>query len=243
MSVYFSGQGTVYGSVRSNLGAPTTYLALGNCPSLILHMAEGIVTNAANGGQALANVVRGTDLPTFSMVLEDVNPNNLALMLYGQNNTVTGGSISGEVISNIAPNTSQPVANINLSSFSLTNGATTYVNGFDYTIDLPTGMITFPSSSTCAASCTANYNYGNHSKVGAATQAPPFMWLRFQGMNTGNTNEPVVVDIYKTKLYPVQDIPLIGDSIVQFPITGRIFQDTSRTYTDAEGQFMRIRKV
>ena len=113
----------------------------------------------------------------------------------------------------------------------------------DLYIDYPTGMLEFPSTSTVASTVYATYTYASYTKVSAGTIAPPFYWLRFQGLNTGNTGEAVVIDLYKVRMYPMTDFPVISDAIAQFPIDGRIFKDTNQTFTLTDGQFLRVRKV
>ena len=243
--MYFSGQGTVYAGSRTAAAAPSTFVSLGNVSSLVLQMGMGWVTNAVGGSNALTPGVRQGDMPRFVLTMEDLNPVNLSTVLYGQSSVVTGAVVAAEAVTATAGG-AWTLANMNIQTFAtLKNaaGTITYTKGTDYNISTATGLLTFPAGSTCTSSCIANYTFGSYTKTSAGTIAPPYYWLRFDGLNTGNTNEAVVIDIYKTRLSPVQDLPIISDAIVALPLQGRIFRDTLQSGTLADGQFMRIMKL
>ena len=246
MSTYFSGQGKVYAAVRSALGVSGGFVDLGNCSALVLHMGLSFAGGATGGSETLSAAVRSGEVPTFTLTMEDFSPSNLATMLYGQANSVGGATATNEAITPVL-GASVPLANIGVTSITYVKNpalTTTYALNTDYTVDLVSGMLTFPAGSSCPITgVVVTYVYATHNKVAAGVMAPPFYALRFQGLNTGNTSESVVVDLYKTRIYPVTDIPLIGDNIAQFPMSGRIFRDTNRTATLTDGQYLRIRKL
>jgi hypothetical protein len=247
MSQYFSGQGSVFAGLRNASGqTPGGFVNLGNCSSLLLHLGRNFVRDATGGSETLQPLVRATDPPTFDLVMEELTAANLALLTYGQNTPVSGATVSGEVLTGVA-GASVPLANINLTAFtSLTNagGGTTYVRNVDYLINLSSGMITIPSGSPATGSLRANYIYGAHTKVGLGTIAPPYYWLRFEGLNSANFNTPVVVDLFSTRLAPVESLPLIGDTFLTMQIQGRMFKDSFQNVSDlTTGQLMRIRQV
>lgn len=245
MSAYFSGQGKVYAAIRNSSGVPGSFYDLGNCSSLVIHQGLAFVTNASGGSETLSPGVRSGEVPLFTLNLEDLSATNLATVMYGQANSVVGASVVSDTVSAL-PGTSTPLANINITAWGwLKNAAltVTYIQGVDYIINKSTGMLSFPVSSACVGSVVANYTFGTYSKVASGTMAPPYLWLRFEGVNTGNNWEPVVVDLYKCRLYPAKDVPLIADSIASIPMDGRLFKDTNQTFTLTDGQFLRIRKV
>jgi hypothetical protein len=244
MGYYYSGQGKVQAAIRDVNNVPQGFYELGNCSVLQLIVGANMSRYAVGGSQSVAKAVRPSEVPSFVLTMDEYLPDNLASVIYGQTTAVVGTTITNEVIVGF-PGKSMPLANISLSSFtSLTNagGTITYVRDTDYTIDLPTGMITFGSVITNAQSLRASYVFKAHTKVGAGTTAPPYLWLRLNGVNTADNNNPVVVDVFKVRFYPVDALNLISDGLDVLSIRGRIFYDRAQADNLTDGRFFRVRK-
>lgn len=243
---YFSGQGRVYGAAiyqQAQGTTPETYLPalrsfqdFGNCSSLILHNGLAAFGHATGGSETPSAAVRSGEMPTFSLTMEELTDNNLAALLQGAVTGIAGATMGSETLV-LTAGMSTPLANINLTSFA---GITGLTQGTDYTVDLLTGMV---NSITATGTYSCGYTYSGYSKISMATTAPPFLCLRFHGMNNADDNAPVVVEIFKTRLYPVNDLPLINESFAQLQVTGRAFRDTSKAVNTTDGQFMRVRKT
>jgi hypothetical protein len=50
-------------------------------------------------------------------------------------------------------------------------------------------------------------------------------WLRFEGLNTADSNLPVIVDIFKFTVDPLKELALIGEGIGQFVLEGNVLAD------------------
>lgn len=244
---YFSGQGAISYSIRSALGAPQGFTYLGNCTDLTLNLGKNYARDASYGTETLAPFVRSSEVPNISLTLEELSAENLALVMYGSVTAITAGSTSESLLAYTGK--ASPLSNINLTAWAaLTNSSNTvtYTLNTDYTVDLPAGVISIPatgSAITNGQTVNAYYTKGAHSKISMGTVKPPMVWLRFEGVNTANSNAPVVVDLYKCRLYPLESLPLITDTFVGLRLSARLFKDPVHAVSLADGQYMRIRQT
>jgi hypothetical protein len=99
------------------------------------------------------------------------------------------------------------------------------------TIDLDTTGKTItlgtPLSAFDGVALTADYSYAAQNKLDALTVGSLEKWLRFEGLNTADGNNPVVVDVFKFLLDPTKELSLItdGDNIAQFVLEGNVLAD------------------
>jgi hypothetical protein len=241
MSNYFVGQGKVYVAVRSGDGITGGFIELGNSPEFTIQMGASAIAQATGGGQALPPANPDGESPSFTLTLEELSADNLTRFLYGSKTAVTSGSVSEAVVA--YKGRTAPLSRIGLTSFiSLTGG---YTAGSDYVVNLDTGSISFPATSAIPdnTTLTANYLAKAQSHIGAFTTAPPYHWVRFEGVNTADNNSPVVIDIPKTRIRPAEDLPLIGDDLSRLAISGRIFYSVTGTPPNEVGEYLRIRML
>ena len=244
---YFSGQGAISYSIRSSGGLPQGFTYLGNCTELTLNLGKNYARDTSYGSETLAPFVRSSEVPNFALTLEELSADNLALIMYGSVTTIAAGATSESLV--VYTGKANPVGHIGLTAWTaLTNSGNTvtYVQGTDYTIDLPAGVINIPatgSAITNGQTLNAYYTKGAHSKISLGTVKPPMLWMRFEGVNTANNNAPVVVDLYKCRLYPVENLPLIVDNFVGLKLSARLFKDPVHAVSLADGQYMRMRQT
>lgn len=70
-----------------------------------------------------------------------------------------------------------------------------------------------------------NYAFAGQNIVNALTQGTQERYLRFEGLNTADNFNPVVVEVFKFTLDPTKDLSLIGDGIAQFVLEGNVLAD------------------
>lgn len=99
------------------------------------------------------------------------------------------------------------------------------INTTGKTITVSTASIYFPAT---PVSITAAYSYAAQTLTAALTQPLNNVWLRFEGLNTVNTNSPVVVDLFKFSTDPLKELALISDTFGQFEIEGALLSDPTR---------------
>ena len=132
---------------------------------------------------------------------------------------------------------------IGLTAFaSLTDdaGATTYVEGTDYTLDLQSGFLEFPDSTTIPAGSTvkANYAAGASEVVGAFTEPNKNYYLLFNGLNTAEGNNPVKVRAFKVRFGTMEELPLINnEDVAEYKQEGTILIDPCQPVDGVHGQY------
>lgn len=235
-SQYFSGQGALLLATRNaTTGAAEGFREVGNVSALTL----GVETTTFEHKESCSGV-RGIDLEivqeinvSASFTLESMSPENLALVLYGSSSTVAGGSVTDEQIP-LYHDKWMPLANIDVSNVVVGDDATpttTYVVGTDYEINLAAGSIKALSTGaiTDGQVVFVDYDNGGHSEVEAVESGtPPTRWARFEGLNTADTDKPVVIDFYKMSIQPLAELALITDEISQAEVESKVLSDALR---------------
>lgn len=83
-----------------------------------------------------------------------------------------------------------------------------------------------PLSAFDGVALTADYSYAAQFLVNALTTAAPERYLRFEGLNTTDGNNPVVLDVFKFSIDPAAELALItAEGASQFEITGNVLAD------------------
>lgn len=245
-SLYFSGQGKLYAAVRNTDGTPNKFMYLGNAPELKLTpKSDNLTHQESTTGQ------RSTDLKIqkaksceVSFKLEHFTKDLLALGLYGAAITGTTGSVTAEAFP-LALVAGDHVAlkHPSVSTVVIKDSAgtpATLVAGTDYIVNPDTGGVDILNVGTYVQPFKADYAYGIVSQVGMFTQPIPERYLRFEGLNTANDNKPVLVEVFRASLDPLDGLDLISETITSYGIKGDALQDGTKLTTDPLGQFVKI---
>lgn len=75
---------------------------------------------------------------------------------------------------------------------------------------------------------TVAYSYAAQYKVDSLTKPLTDNWIRFEGLNTVEGNDPVVVDIFRFSNDPLKELALISDTFGQFVLEGAVLNDNTR---------------
>lgn len=251
-SRYFIGKGRLYFAAKNTTtGLPTDFTWLGNVPSLNLSTEQADVQHKESytGLNLTDKVVATAQSANATFTVEEFTRGNLTYFLFGTSSSISAATVTNEtVIAKLGGFV--PVANINITTWtSLVLGsapATVYVNGTDYTVNLSTGMIYFPPTSTIAdgASLRASYASGAVERVSGFTgNQNPTYWLRFDGLNQAEDNKPVIIDIYNFRPKPVGSVSLISDEFSQLEIEGMALYEDRMPDNTTDGRFFRIRQT
>lgn len=252
-SNYYYGQGKVWVATIN----PTTklhnndFVWVGNVPTLTLNFDVDVAEhNESYTGDRLPDLrIENRKNISGSTIFEEWSRENLGRILYAQTAVKIAASVTEE--EHIAKvGYSFPLNNINIASFtSLTDdgAVTTYVNGTDYSVNLKSGMITIPSGSSISDESVveANYSFNEHSDINPYTQDNIDRWIRFDGLNSADDNNPVIIDIVRGRFMPPNSMDLIGDEISQLECEfGTLYESVLDVPNgDYEGGLMRIRKL
>lgn len=83
-----------------------------------------------------------------------------------------------------------------------------------------------PLSAFSGVALTVDYLYAAQVRVDALTTAAPEKYLRFEGLNTLDGNNPVVVEVFKFVLDPASEFGLItGEEAASLAIEGSVLAD------------------
>jgi len=245
---YFFGQGSLYMAERDMAtGLLSGFLPFGDVSSLSLTLSGKLDHTAVSFGVAPSRfgVVPG-EVMRVTAVVDNFSAANLALLLYGQFFTVPT-NLHGDTIKAHVGRWCN-LTHINVVTLnSVMNVAATqaYMEGADYEIDKPNGMLWINPQGLIAdlQDITVHYMYGAHDIIPAGTTLPSFLYLRFNGLNVADGNKSVVVDIYKVRVRPLQQLPLIAEQFVPLVLEGDIYYDDAQVDMTLTGRWFRIRRM
>jgi hypothetical protein len=244
--IYYSGQGRVYVGARDANGNPLAMRWLGNVPELRISLnVETIEHKESYSGQRLTDlqIIKGKD-GEFSCSVEDFSVKNLELVLYGTTSAVTAGNVTAETLpTGVTAGQIYLLANQQVSSVVVKDSAgspATLTPDTHYRVLAAQGAIEFINVGTFVQPFKVDYAYGAVNRLAMFKSAQPEVWLRFDGLNTADSNKSVIVDLYRVVLNPAKDFSLIGEELQKFELAGRVLADTTKSDTGPLGLFGRV---
>ncbi len=72
------------------------------------------------------------------------------------------------------------------------------------------------------------------------TQPLPERWVRFEGLNTADSNREVVIDLYRVAINPAKELSVITSDLLKFELSGQVLADLTKSASGELGQFGRI---
>ena len=239
---YFSGQGRVFIGARTSSGNPAGLNFVGNVPDLKVSLSvETLEHQESQSGQRLTDlqIIKGKK-GEFACTLEELIQTNLELSLYGSTTTVTSGTVTDEpVIATAELGKLYLLGKQNVSSVVIKAGAAA-VADTKYTVNAKHGSIQFNDITGVTGAITASYSYGASSATAMFTQPLPERWVRFEGLNTADSNKEVVIDLYRVAINPAKELSVITSDLLKFELSGQVLADLTKSASGELGQFGRI---
>jgi hypothetical protein len=235
-SNYLSGQGVLLLATKDGTtGEPNSgFRAVGNVSALAIgNDTTEFEHKESQSGQRAVDLTLITEISVnVNFTMESLVSENLALALKGTAADVAASSVTNEALVGYH-DLWTPLARIDVSAVVITNtgGITTYVLDTDYELDAAAGAIRALStgSITDLQTLEADYSFAAQETVGALTvSANPIRWARFHGLNTVDSDNPVVVDVYRMEITPLAELALINDEIAQMEIEASALSDSTR---------------
>lgn len=242
---YFFGQGKLNLAVRDALGNRGKSIPVGDVETAEISLNVEYIDNresqsGLNGMNVHHAFVRGGQV-TFNAKSFDLD--NLALGLYGTKVTVNTGTVTSEELpAGLAVGDEVFLKNPKASSIVITDSAgspATLVANTDYQVlDAVTGKIKILSLGSYTQPFEVAYSYGERKDLGIFAATPADKWLVYEGINV-LTGSKVLLDLYRVSLNALGSLPLIntGNAVGQFPMTGMLLVDETKSVSDALGQF------
>lgn len=248
--LYFRGQGRVFLGLRDASGNPKNLRYVGNVPELKLSIEVSTLEHKeSTSGQNLPDHRMDVGKKAnASATLEKFSKENIAMAMRGSVTSVSAGSaVTGEVLG--GGSTTSAVGDIllakarNLSAVVVkdsTGSPKTLVAGTNYILNAAAGHIELLDLTTggpFVQPFKIDYTPGASTEMGLFTAPGQEYFLRFEGLNTADTNAPVTVDLYRLVFDPSKDLSLITDEYAKFPFDGSLLIDSARPSNAALGQF------
>jgi len=252
-TTYYSGQGIVYLAEKDSNGVLLGYRDIGNVPELKLSFETTVIEHKeARTGNRLTDLRLATDKNcTASITLEGFDTDTLKTAMFATVATSAAGT--GEVDNIVARlGYSVPLDYIKVSSVVVKgtgiNSAITYVVDENYTVDANSGSIYFLTTAeqTAAsavdfiadgATVAVTYSFAAQTNTKAFKDTQKTYSLRFEGLNTADSNAPVVITIPNFRPDPLKDLSLISNELQTFVLEGAALSDT------ATGDFVNIQQL
>jgi hypothetical protein len=242
---YYSGQGVVMLGKRDAItGKAMGYTPIGNVSELAVSVDVTTLEHKENQtGQRATDLRLTTETKcSLSMALENFIASNLADALRGESIIVAAGSVTDDPIT-VYLGKVVPLPHIKVSALSIMDGVTPLVAGTDYTVNEEAGSIKFADTIAGVVDgedLTHSYEYAAQTNVEALTSGATELAMRFEGLNTAEGNNPVIVEVFKFLTDPLKELSLISDTVQKFTLEGSVLADSSRV---SGSKFFKVTKL
>ncbi|EQB0462499.1 hypothetical protein ACYAEY_000922 [Pseudomonas aeruginosa] len=245
---YFSGQGRVYIGARDTAGNPQGLSFVGNVPELKVSLSvETLEHQESTSGQRLTDLqLIKTKKGEFACTLEELIAVNLSLALYGTTVEQTSGTVTSEALPNpVTAGSLYLLAKQNVSSVVVKDSSATpkTLPAVQYSLNSKHGSLSITDKTTggpFVEPFKVDYAYGAAQSTALFTQPLPERWVRFEGLNTADSNREVVIDLYRVAINPAKELSIITEELLKFELSGQVLADTQKSATGDLGQFGRI---
>lgn len=239
-TLFFSGQGPLMIAKIGANGLPQGFRHVGNCTELTISpkTTSDDRQDAMTGQRALIKkmtVEIGTDIAfKLDSVMDD---ENLAMALRATFSKKPAGTVTDEAVTGYA-GCVLPLANIAIVDdvtlvVKSSDGLTTYDKGDDYTVSdhslfIVAGGAIGTEDEGDGVDLKVAYHYGKQTHFQPLTEAAQEYALRFEGLNTAEDNQGVVVNIFKVGTDVTKQFGMITDKAVPLDISGAALLDPTK---------------
>lgn len=242
----FSFQGKVWAGSRTVTGKLSRPFWAGNVSAMNLKLSTDAdnKTESFSGNRLQYGRLQKGTTAQLDMTFDEWLAKNIALAIWASEielapDTVTGEPLeSGLVAGDFVKLDGQFVSSVVLTDSAGTPA--TLALGTDYRIESPNaGLIELLNVTGKTQPFKAAYATQAATAYTMFTSAPPERYILLDGINT-ETQEPVLVTLYRCKFDPVSDLALINDSYGNFQLTGSVLYDPLNAGDPELGGFGRI---
>lgn len=257
-NTYYSGQGSVFAAPRDASGKPTGFVAVGNAPELeiSIEVTKYEHKESESGSRSVDLAIVQEKKGTFRMVVENINLANLAMGFWGSEVStpavtdnevnVTSAAALGNGVYLGATNLSATPSICTVDYISGTPTITYLITtdeaerantAFDYYIDLKYGMAYGIAGAVANEPALGEVLFVTYTTAAAALSMEAFTenslerFIRFEGLNTIDGEDDVLVELYKVQLDPIAGYQLVTEEIAQLEITGSLLYDDKQLGT------------
>jgi hypothetical protein len=252
MGDYLRLRGKIYLAKRDSSGNPGGFFYVGNSPKCDLGFEYDVTEHQeSTTGQDLVDLrLRKAKKCTLSIMLEDIQSDNLKLLFYGEKVTQASGSYTGSNYdtfpAGLVVGQYVRLAKKNVSTFVLKDSAgtpATLVLNTDYKIvNAKAGIIQILGLGSYTQPFKSQYAYASTETVTFFQGSDSEYFLMQEGLNvTTSPFKECGSELYRVSLDPTKTFELIssGDNASQFEITGSVLRDAARSTDTDFGAFGR----
>ncbi|WP_374439136.1 phage tail tube protein [Pseudomonas panipatensis] len=246
MSKLFSFQGKVFAGDRLANGTLSRPVWAGNVPAMSLKLSTDSTnkTESFSGKRLQYGRLQKGTTAQLDITFDEWLPKNIALAIWATQVTLAADTVTAESLeASLVAGDYVKLDGQFISSLVLTDSAgtpATLVEGTNYRIEsVNSGLIELLDVTSLTQPFKAAYATEAATAYTMFTAAPPERYILLDGVNT-ETDEPVVVTLYRCKFDPVSDLGFINDDYGNFQLSGSVLYDELNA-ADAElGGFGRI---
>lgn len=242
----FSFQGKVWAGERTSAGKLLKPHWCGNVPTLTLQLATETTNKIESfSGQRMqyGQLQRGKTA-TLNLQFDEWLPQNIALAIWATQLNVTSGSVTGEELpADLADGDYVKLDHPFVSALTITDstsGSPVTLSSEKYELESPSaGLIKLIDVSGVTQPLKAAYTYAARESFTMFTATPPERYILLDGVNT-ETNEPVILTLYRCKFAPVSNLDFINEEYGNFALSGSVLYDVVNAADSNLGGFGRI---
>ena len=243
VETYSYGQGKLYLAVRDAMGNIGAQRWVGDVSELSISLTVESFEHSESysGTRQKVRKIITSRTGEVSAKFHEFSAANLALLLLGEEVTVSAGSVTGEKLPAVIKAgdritlAHQDVSEVKIGSL---------VEGTDYTVDPIFGAVEFLKDIS-ANTDTAAYKYGEVQIIAMLTTNPKDLFLRYEGINLAENNEWNVVELYKINFTPTEALSLINNenSLDALNTKATVLADTTKVGDVTLVRFGRVIKI
>lgn len=242
---YFSGQGKVLVGKATD-GKVGALRYVGNCPALQVELTtETTEHKESHSGQRLTDMRLVTSkMANITITLEDFTKQNLALGLYGTAAQTAGASVTDEALpAGLKAGDLVRLAHPGVSAVSVknrTNAALAAATDYEVHSADHGSLKILKDIAATGQPLKASYTHRAYTNVTMFDAASTDNWVRFEGLNTADSNTPVLIELYRVSFDPLANLGAISDELLQMELQGSALYDSTKTDDAQLGQFGRV---
>lgn len=241
-------QGQLYGALRLMNGAQIGgFLPLGDADKFEIspkQKFDDIEESQTGMGLTSAHIPTSTQI-NVKMNILNIKMSNWEKAIWGTSGgAVSAGTVADEPLM-MFPGAYVPLGHPGVSAVVLSAG----VLDVDYTVDPVNGGLQVLESTTLFTSeagtaITADYSFAAYTgRVQAFTAQQPILMLRLNGVNTANSNQPVITNVYQWAPDMAKVLNMIEKKHISFELDGMLLQDTTRALPTPAAPFSQFFEI
>ncbi|ABC29677.1 conserved hypothetical protein [Hahella chejuensis KCTC 2396] len=196
------------------------------------------------GGGGEANKLERITAVSLALTLHDFNSANLAMVLYGDTSTEASAAVAAEAVTGKDSGLLRTAFMIDATqtvTVTDTAGPTVLVEGTDYTVTAAGIEVIEGGGIADATALEIDYTKAAATYVDSLKNSGKTFEMIIDGVNDAQSGLPFIIDVWKFKPSPAQEVGVISDDFASFDISGSVLIDSSKTTTSQ--YFRRTQKV